>query len=284
MTDDPITAALAQLADHHEQLTQLTDLVTGIGDTLREHAAALAKLAEPAPAEVGPDGYNPGPPPAWWKLAAAERQEPTARLRAWVEQVYHPGYGHIAATLAPPAWSPATRGAGHDRRHFRPGPGLCPPRLAGVSVPARPEDPRHRARLPGRHHRRAADHGLVRPRVWLEPGHRHWRARSRRPGRRPARPGREWLRRLRPASPRRPGRRRRRLRADPGRRDARLLHRHRPAQRPSAPPPPRFPLHRRLRPGPGLPDRRHALPAHQPAPRARQPGLGRGHPAARTAA
>ncbi len=101
MTDDPITAALAQLADHHEQLTQLTDLVTGIGDTLREHAAALAKLAEPAPAEVGPDGYNPGPPPAWWKLAAAERQEPTARLRAWVEQVYHPGYGHIAATLGP---------------------------------------------------------------------------------------------------------------------------------------------------------------------------------------
>ena len=41
---------------------------------------------------------------AWWKLAAADRQEPIARLQAWVEQVYRPGYGHLAATLAP-CWS-----------------------------------------------------------------------------------------------------------------------------------------------------------------------------------
>jgi hypothetical protein len=45
MTDDPITAALQQLADHHDQLTQLTELITGIGDTLREHQAALEMLA-----------------------------------------------------------------------------------------------------------------------------------------------------------------------------------------------------------------------------------------------
>ncbi len=43
MTDDPITAALQQLADHHEQLTRLTELVTGIGDTLRGHAAACSR-------------------------------------------------------------------------------------------------------------------------------------------------------------------------------------------------------------------------------------------------
>ena len=101
MTSDPITAALQQLADHHEQLTQLTDLITGIGDTLREHADALAKLAEPPPADADPDRYCPSPPPAWWKLAAADRQEPIARLHAWVERVYRPGYGHLAATLAP---------------------------------------------------------------------------------------------------------------------------------------------------------------------------------------
>ena len=101
MTPDPITAALQQLADHHEQLTQLTDLITGIGDTLREHEAALAKLAETPPADADPDRYRPSPPPAWWKLAAADRQEPIARLRAWVEQVYQPGYGHLAATLGP---------------------------------------------------------------------------------------------------------------------------------------------------------------------------------------
>ena len=102
MTHDPITAVLQQLADHHEQLTQLTDLVTGIGDILREHQAALEKLAEPPDAD--PAGYQPFPPPAWWKLAAADRAEPLARLQSWVEQVYRPGYGHLAATLAP-CWS-----------------------------------------------------------------------------------------------------------------------------------------------------------------------------------
>jgi hypothetical protein len=101
MTPDPITAALQQLADHHEQLTKLTDLITGIGDTLGEHATALAKFAEPPPADADQDRYHPSPPPTWWKLAAAERQEPIARLHAWVEQVYRPGYGHLAATLAP---------------------------------------------------------------------------------------------------------------------------------------------------------------------------------------
>ena len=102
MTDDPITAVLQQLADHHDQLTQLAELVTGIGDTLREHQAVLEKLAQTP--SVNPDGYNPEPPPAWWKLAPADRAEPIARLHAWVEQVYRPGYGHLAATLAP-CWS-----------------------------------------------------------------------------------------------------------------------------------------------------------------------------------
>ena len=94
-------SALQQLADHHEQLTQLTDLITGIGGTLREHAAALAKLAESPPADADQDRYRPSASSTWWKLAADDRQEPIARLQAWVEQVYRPGYGHLAATLAP---------------------------------------------------------------------------------------------------------------------------------------------------------------------------------------
>ena len=32
---------------------------------------------------------------------AEQRREPLSRLRAWVEQVYRPGYGHLAATLGP---------------------------------------------------------------------------------------------------------------------------------------------------------------------------------------
>ncbi len=118
MTPDPVTAALDQLAachdhfsqlDHREaghhtattgRLTQLTDLITGIIHTLDGHQAALDQLAQ-TPGQEDPGRYQPGPAPAWWKLTAAERGEPIARLRAWVEQVYRPGYGHLAAGLGP---------------------------------------------------------------------------------------------------------------------------------------------------------------------------------------
>ena len=130
MTPDPITAVLQQLADHHDRLTQLgtreaghftavtgrlaelTELITGIGRTLEDDAAVLARLealdrqvtglaAQLAPGGHDTDRYQPYPPPAWWKLPAAERHEPIARLQAWVEQVYRPGYGHLAATIGP---------------------------------------------------------------------------------------------------------------------------------------------------------------------------------------
>jgi hypothetical protein len=125
-TNDPITAALRELAAQHEQLTQLdaretshfttlterltelTDLITGIGHSLEDDATVLARFealdrqvtdlaAQLAP---DPDGHHPDPAPAWWKLPAAQRREPIARLHAWVEQVYRPGYGHLAAQLA----------------------------------------------------------------------------------------------------------------------------------------------------------------------------------------
>jgi hypothetical protein len=130
---DPITAALDQLAAHHERigrlddreadhfvaisarLTQIADLLTGALGTMKDHAAALAglegldrqvagltaQLTGTGPAGEDPGGYRPGPAPTWWKLTAEARQEPVARLRAWVEQVYRPGYGQLAATLGP---------------------------------------------------------------------------------------------------------------------------------------------------------------------------------------
>jgi hypothetical protein len=118
-SNDPITAIVDQLAahteqlarldtreaDHHAALTrQLADLTgqaAAIGRAVEEHAAALARLAAPSQTDEEADGYHPEPAPTWWKLAAADRQEPIVRLRAWVEQVYRPGYGHLAATLGP---------------------------------------------------------------------------------------------------------------------------------------------------------------------------------------
>ena len=341
---DPITAVLDQLAAHREQLTRSTPAKPTI--TPRSAAGSPSSPTRP-PASAAPlqdarcrarpahrtqprptaerDGYRPGPAPAWWKLAADDRQEPVARLRAWVEQVYRPGYGHLAATLGPcwdahdlclygldilaELWSvlylqpaPQPRAAvrpgripgPHPARPGRPAPDrdqpLRPPpqprtgrrpaleqamtdatlrqalAFAARGWPVFPCQPgqkipatRHGFRDATTDHR--ADHRLVRPPPRLEPGHRHRRPRPRRPGRRPARPGRERVRRLRPAPRRRAAGRRRRLRPHPQRRAARLLHRLRPAQRPPARPPPGLPLPRRLRPGPALPGRRQALPA-----------------------
>jgi hypothetical protein len=118
-SNDPITGPLDQLAAHREQVTrldtretehhaalsgQLTELAeqaVGISRTLQDYAAAIARLTATSPADAEPDGYRPRPVPTWWKLPPADRQESVARLRAWVEQVYQPGYGHLAATLGP---------------------------------------------------------------------------------------------------------------------------------------------------------------------------------------
>jgi len=92
-------------AEHHAalsgQLTELTDQAASIGRTLHDHTTALAYLTATSQAAAESDSYSPEPAPAWWKLAADGRQEPIARLRAWVEQVYRPGYGHLAAALGP---------------------------------------------------------------------------------------------------------------------------------------------------------------------------------------
>ena len=116
---DPITAIVDQLAACAEQLTRLDTREAGhhaaassqlaelagqaasTGRIVQEHAAALGQLT--APSQTGRDtgGYQPEPAPAWWKLTAEARQEPITRLRAWVEQVYRPGYGHLAAGLGP---------------------------------------------------------------------------------------------------------------------------------------------------------------------------------------
>jgi hypothetical protein len=117
--NDPITGLLDRIAAYREQVTrldtreaehhtalsgqlaELTEQAASIGRTLHDHTAVLAQLTATSQAAADSDSYCPGPAPAWWKLAADDRQEPVARLRAWVEQVYRPGYGHLAAALGP---------------------------------------------------------------------------------------------------------------------------------------------------------------------------------------
>jgi hypothetical protein len=120
MPPDPVTALLAKLAAHHEQisqldtreadhhaalleqLTEIAGLITPLRRLVQDHETAIEHLQNPGQQtgdENEQDGYQPGPPPPWWKLTATERREPIVRLRAWVEQVYRPGYGHLATTL-----------------------------------------------------------------------------------------------------------------------------------------------------------------------------------------
>ena len=101
MTDDQITAALDQLAAQREQITRLDAREAGHYATLTGLFAGLTVRAGPGPARDDPGGYQPDPAPAWWTLGPDDRREPVARLRAWVEQVYRPGYGHLAADLGP---------------------------------------------------------------------------------------------------------------------------------------------------------------------------------------
>ena len=134
MTDPAMTAALHQLTETRERLagletreaghfrslgdklTELTSLAAGLGGTVRDQGAALSALqgldeqvAQLATrvAEIlpGPDGdtsvYRPGPAPRWWKLRGDAREHALDKLRAWVAEVYRPGYGQLAATLGP---------------------------------------------------------------------------------------------------------------------------------------------------------------------------------------
>jgi hypothetical protein len=99
MTPDPFTAMVDELAACHEQITRLDHREAGHYTALTAQLAALT-ARRPAP-EEDPGGFQPAPVPAWWKPGADDRQEHLVRLRAWVEQVYLPGYGHLAATLGP---------------------------------------------------------------------------------------------------------------------------------------------------------------------------------------
>ena len=137
MTADPAAAVLLQLAacaerlavleDRHAahaaavtaRLAEITSLAEGLSATLEDQAAILARLhdldgavaglaarlAQVAPASDGDGdgggGYVPGPAPQWWKLSGPARDDAIVRLRAWVEQVYRPGYGQLAAALGP---------------------------------------------------------------------------------------------------------------------------------------------------------------------------------------
>jgi hypothetical protein len=104
----------AHAAEISDRIAALTTLANAMKHTLEGQAEILAgltgldvqvanlaaRLEEIAP---GDDGglavYQPSAAPRFWKLDGQDRQDAITKLRAWVEQVYRPGYGHLSATL-----------------------------------------------------------------------------------------------------------------------------------------------------------------------------------------
>ena len=116
MTDGALQNVVLQLTQTAERLAGLERLVTELGADIRQQAERTARLqaleealaaltvrvAEVLPDEQGsPRVYAPRPAPRWWNLTAQARQAEIGRLRGFVEHVYRPGFGHLAARLRP---------------------------------------------------------------------------------------------------------------------------------------------------------------------------------------
>ncbi|MHB1873915.1 MAG: hypothetical protein ACYCPF_03530 [Streptosporangiaceae bacterium] len=98
-----ITGDLAALRGEHAQaVTAIADLDRRITDLAGGSAGTAGATAD---ADAGGEGagYRPVPAPPLWKPDDPGLEEAVTRLRAWVGQVYRPGYGHLAAAL-PACW------------------------------------------------------------------------------------------------------------------------------------------------------------------------------------
>jgi hypothetical protein len=116
-----ITEKLAELDQRHagdarevkERIAALASTVSELKGTTASHAQTLAvldgldrqvaELAADVAGHIPTDGdrsaYQPSAAPRFWKLDGPARDQAIDKLRAWVEQVYRPGYGHLAASL-----------------------------------------------------------------------------------------------------------------------------------------------------------------------------------------
>ena len=80
------------MADLEAELADSRDVIDRLADRLSDGGHGAQG-----------EGYSPIPPPRWWALQGAEREDAIARLRSWTETVFRPGYGHLAARL-PACW------------------------------------------------------------------------------------------------------------------------------------------------------------------------------------
>ena len=87
------SAMKSTLADQAEILAGLT----GLNAQVAELATRIDEITPGDDRELAV--YQPSASPRFWKLDGPGRQDAISKLRAWVEQIYRPGYGHLSAAL-----------------------------------------------------------------------------------------------------------------------------------------------------------------------------------------
>jgi len=97
---DRIVALTAMASAMKNTLADQAEILTGLTGLNAQVAELATRVEEIAPADDGVLAvYQPSPSPRFWKLDGQGRQDAITKLRAWVEQVYRPGYGHLSAAL-----------------------------------------------------------------------------------------------------------------------------------------------------------------------------------------
>jgi hypothetical protein len=101
-----LTAASTQITEMSATQARHSAILDSLDGLATQVAAIATQVAALAVGDAGPGDppwYQPVPSPRWWKLTGAERDAAIDRLRAWVDQIYRPCYGKLAALL-PACW------------------------------------------------------------------------------------------------------------------------------------------------------------------------------------
>jgi hypothetical protein len=110
---EALAAALAQLAGLREEVSELA--AARKRDAARQVAMASAlrrrtrqmgtagtrKAIRQQRGKPAAGGYQPIAAPRWHLLRGRDREQALARLRAWADTVFRPGYGHLAGQVGP---------------------------------------------------------------------------------------------------------------------------------------------------------------------------------------
>ena len=93
-----MSAALANLKTAVAGQAEVLKSLDGLSDSVALLAAQVAGLLPP-PEDEPERGYTPRQCVHWWKLTEQARRKEVDHLAAWVEQIYRPWYGRLAAGL-----------------------------------------------------------------------------------------------------------------------------------------------------------------------------------------